>query len=204
MKVNFNLIAPIYDLLSSLVYGKELIRAQVEFLNKIPKKSKVLVIGGGTGKFLESLDKLGRAMDLVYLEASSSMLKRAKSRAPFENLSIDFQLGTQEDIKGDFDVIITFFFLDLFTEASLKVISTSLYKHLKKEGIWLFADFCKTETFWQQWLVKIMYTFFRVVSGIEASHLLNLPQHLSNLPLAQLQQKHFFHGMVASYVFRKS
>ncbi|MBL3657737.1 class I SAM-dependent methyltransferase [Fulvivirga sediminis] len=204
MKNNFNLIAPIYDVLSWMVYGKELLRAQVEYLNVIPAGAKVLIIGGGTGACLESLNKLNIPLEIIYLEASSAMIERARRRGPLENLCINYQLGTEADLRGDFDVILTFFFLDLFSESNLKKIIQALYRSLKRDGIWLMADFRNTETLWQKQLIKVMYYFFRIVSRIEANGLLDLQEYLSHQPLRLINKKLFFHGMVASHLYRKS
>ncbi|MEP5106138.1 MAG: methyltransferase type 12, partial [Ekhidna sp.] len=65
MVVNdFDFVAPIYDRLSKLVFGKSLIKAQAYHLKVIGDKDRVLILGGGTGKLLEFIPKSGE-LDFV-------------------------------------------------------------------------------------------------------------------------------------------
>ena len=51
----FDFIAPYYDKLASLVYGNAIKNSQHVFLDRIPKASRILVVGGGSGVFLSAL-----------------------------------------------------------------------------------------------------------------------------------------------------
>ena len=47
----FNSIAPVYDALATLVFGRSIRNAQLCFLGDIGYRGKVLILGGGTGWF---------------------------------------------------------------------------------------------------------------------------------------------------------
>jgi ubiquinone/menaquinone biosynthesis C-methylase UbiE len=52
---NFDFIAPYYDFLSKLIFGKRLRIAQTSLLSKIPRHQRILLVGGGTGWILPEL-----------------------------------------------------------------------------------------------------------------------------------------------------
>lgn len=76
----FDLLAPIYDRLAGLVFGRSIRRAQVSGLGQLPKGGKVLAVGGGTGTFLPDLCRTVMPEQVVYVEASEKMLRRANKR----------------------------------------------------------------------------------------------------------------------------
>ncbi len=79
MPTNYNKIAKYYDLISRLVYGKAIIKAQVSLLKFIPANSSVLIIGGGTGWVLEELAKIHQeGLTIIYVENSSKMIALAQ------------------------------------------------------------------------------------------------------------------------------
>ena len=69
MSNNFNTIAPVYDFLAKMVFGRSLERAQAAFLSDLETKvkAKVLIVGGGTGKVLELLPE-GLDLQIDYVE----------------------------------------------------------------------------------------------------------------------------------------
>ena len=50
-RTGWDRIARIYDRLARLVYGRQIVRAQVDLLEHISPGSRVLIVGGGTGWF---------------------------------------------------------------------------------------------------------------------------------------------------------
>ncbi len=54
----FNRIAGVYDFLAKLVFGKHIRRSQEHFLKMVIQQNKVLVLGGGSGWILESINAL--------------------------------------------------------------------------------------------------------------------------------------------------
>ena len=81
----YGLIAPFYDHLVKLVFGDKLKELQCSFLKKIQSNDKVLILGGGTGWILEEIDSVCVNTDIVYIDKSPSMIKRAKRRILHHN-----------------------------------------------------------------------------------------------------------------------
>ncbi len=153
----FDAIAPFYDLLKRIVFQSAIKKAAIYYINEIPDHAQVLVLGGGTGELL-SYFKAGQS--ITYIEQSQKMISLAKKRK--FNCSVDF---IQKDFllyepKKKFNAIVTPFFLDCFTEAELSVVFRKLQPILKKNGLWLQADFYAQNKF-QAHITKGMYWFFR-------------------------------------------
>lgn len=168
---NYNFIAWIYDLFVKLVFGNRQERANNEFIGKIPDKSRVLIVGGGTGKIINELDKLDKSLEVDYVEISSKMIlisKRRTNRAlslTFYNKSIvDF------DRKG-YDVIITNFFLDQFTQSVGQEIAIHLYSKLKKDGFLIFSDFIPTNNLFDRFIIAVSFSFLRLTANLGTNRL---------------------------------
>jgi len=206
---NFNWVAPVYDTLAFVVFGHKLQRAQVVFLDQIPVGASVLLVGGGTGWLLEQLLMRGTTKRIVYLETSSAMVARASRRMIRKSLqgSVNFRVGDQTALlpNESFDVVITPFVLDLFTETTLKnQFIPPLLNVLKPAGLWLVTDFVQPPAWWQKALLWVMIRFFRLTASIEASRLVNWQQCLLAMNLSLQERKRQVGGMVSAEVWERS
>lgn len=204
----FDGVAPIYDFLSSLVFGRRLQEAQTVFLTAIPEGASVLVVGGGTGQMLEQLVLVARPKHILFLDSSARMVSRATERmlnTPIFS-SIEFRVGDVMTLQhpASFDVVMTPFLLDLFTETTLRqqllpvVLST-----LKPDGLWLVTDFVRTSVWWQKILLWSMIRFFRLTAGIGIKQLPNWQEELRLAGLIRNHQANAVNGMVSTEVWQR-
>jgi tRNA (cmo5U34)-methyltransferase len=208
---NFNLIAPVYDSLAKLVFGKAIQKSQRWLLQFIPKEADVLIIGGGTGWILTELLAKTNCRSVLYLEASKKMLDLSKKRytSQTKNLAtkVEFRLGTEAVLlpTEKFDVVFTGFLLDLFQPKPLHELMTRLNEALKPSGLWLLADFQPQNAtlFWQKSLLKTMVLFFRFVANLQAIQLPDLQQAFGQFPLQMIRQEYFYHKLIGSVVYQK-
>ncbi|HEU5289489.1 MAG TPA: class I SAM-dependent methyltransferase [Cyclobacteriaceae bacterium] len=166
----FDFLAPAYDWMARLVFGKAITESQTGFLNRIPVGANILILGGGTGWLLEKISEQNRSCKILYVDVSEEMIKRSSLRKTQDE--IQFLQGSVEDIPigSTFDVIITNFYLDLFSDRSLRLIVQQIHRHTRPSSIWLVTDFVEN-TWWHRVMLKVMYIFFRIVTGIDGSHL---------------------------------
>ena len=205
---DFNWIAPVYDALAFTVFGHRLQRAQVVFLDRIPVGASVLIVGGGAGWLLEQVLTRCQPNRIVYLEASSQMVVRASRRMIHKSLlgSVEFRVGNENDLlPGEqFDVIITAFVLDLFSETALQTsFIPKLLTVLKPTGLWFITDFVQTNSWWQKAILGSMIQFFRLTAGLNVRTLADWRQCLHKSELALLDRESQVGGMVSTEVWTR-
>ncbi|HEY9047693.1 MAG TPA: class I SAM-dependent methyltransferase, partial [Ohtaekwangia sp.] len=71
--MSFDSIAPVYDMLSRIVFGRSMVKSQRHFLKYIPAEASVLILGGGTGWIIQELFAVNNTCTIVYVEASQKM-----------------------------------------------------------------------------------------------------------------------------------
>lgn len=101
-----------------------------------------------------------------------------------------------------FDVVITYFFLDLFGASSLRHMVTLLKETLTKGGIWIVSDFVD-DKFWQRILLFLMYRFFKVVGAMESLRLANWRRALKEQHLECVKCALFYSGFIWSCIYQK-
>ncbi len=199
---SFNLVAPYYDRLAGLVYGQSIRKAQTVHLNRIPPKAKILVIGGGTGWWLKQLLAHSPDCTIWYVDSSEKMLQQARAYAKGCS-RVMFICGNQKHIPAMvFDVVITYFFLDLFEGKSLRDMVIQLKKKLTKGGVWIVSDFVD-DRFWHRILLFLMYWFFKVVGAIDSTRLANWRVAMKSQQLECIEQAFFYRGFILSCVYQR-
>jgi ubiquinone/menaquinone biosynthesis C-methylase UbiE len=203
MQANFNKIAWIYDFLSGLVFGKTIKRSQTDQLHFIPINSSILIIGGGTGWILEEISKIRTGLQITYIDSSSKMISLAKKRNVANN-TITFLTSPIEVLKisGKYDIIITPFLFDMFSQKTCKSVIEKLKGNLKTNGLWLYIDFhiMDTSPVWQKTLLRLMYFFFHVSCHIEAKQLPEIKEYFSSYFV--VMKKAYCRNFIISKVFR--
>jgi len=206
MAANYHNSAWFYDRLARLVYGTALVGAQVYLLNYIPEDCSVLIVGGGTGWILEELAKIHPSgLTITYVEVAPAMMALSQKRNAGANRVIFINDAIENTaLMPGFDVVITPFLLDNFTDRNLDKIFDHINQLLKKDGLWLNTSFQPNGKWWQSVLLKTMFVFFKVVCGIEASKLPRIDEFFMRNNYWTLHQKRFYNGFIASKVYQKS
>jgi ubiquinone/menaquinone biosynthesis C-methylase UbiE len=200
---DFDKIAPYYDTLARLVFGNALSQAGDRYLKRIPPQSRVLIVGGGTGRLIDYLNKSAPGSYIAYVDSSSQMIKRAQLRQA-DQLIVEFISGSILTFHGNsFDFIVTPYLLDLFSENELDVLYEKLYGCLGSGGQWLFTDFVPGNSWRHKLLINIMYWFFGKLSNIGVSQLPDYDKWFNRYSLTLALQDMFINGLVVSRVYLK-
>lgn len=206
MATDYDLISRIYDPLSRIVFGRTLMRAQEALLPAVKIGSRILIVGGGTGEILEHLGALHiRGLGIHYLESSARMIAMAKKRDYAVHVVGFIHRSIEEyDTTLQFDVIITPFLFDNFTQPQAEANFHKLSSLLKLDGIWLYTDYHinNDSTWWQKLLLRTMYLFFRVVSGVE-THSMPAVAPLFSREYQVVEQHSFWRGFITSIIYRR-
>ena len=178
MPVNFDKVAPTYDLLSKIVFGNKLKEIQSTFLHKLNDDKKyqtILVLGGGTGWILQEIRKYNKSATITYIESSPKMLLRAKKVCEEnEYQMVKFLLADHHlNIPHNefYDVVITNFYLDVFPAKQLTEVLNHINEHVLKT--WIVTDFYepKKERYDHRFLLKTMFIFFSIATGLKNNRL---------------------------------
>jgi ubiquinone/menaquinone biosynthesis C-methylase UbiE len=204
---DFNVVARPYDFMSRLVFGNALVESQVSLLKHIPANSRILIVGGGTGWILEAIAKIHDAgLEITYVEVASSMIALSQKRNTGQNKVIFIHKPIEDyQTNKPFDVIITPFFFDLFTENKVKTLFHGLDQQLKTGGLWFYTDFIpeKYQTrLWQKMLLKAMYLFFGILSKVEARQLTDMDQYFEP-KYVTVNQNWFYGNFIRSNIYKK-
>lgn len=202
---DFDSLAHLYDRLGFVVFGDTILQAQRALLSQVPAQSTVLFVGGGTGKVLPQL-LAQNPKEIWYVEKSAKMLALAQQQVPADDRIHWIHGDETHPAVSDqpFDVILTFFLLDLFEESSLQVLMRRLGQQLRPGGKWLVADFNPTaKGVVSRLLYKSMYRFFRLTSRVQASHLPDYPVYFDENGLTLKDKKLFYRRIIQSLLYEK-
>ncbi|NVK85375.1 MAG: class I SAM-dependent methyltransferase [Cytophagia bacterium] len=200
MKENqFDSVAPVYDTLVKLIFGKSLYKAQTHHLDIIEQGDKVLIVGGGTGQILKH-KAFRKAESIDYVELSTKMIKRAQKHASGLH-QVSFYQKDFFDHEGQYDLIVCNFFLDCLDEDHLTLAVRKLEEMLQPNGSLLVTDFRNTSNFSNRLLTSTMLLFFRVFSGLQAKTLHDIPKAIERKFVSDKMQE-FKRGFIFSALYR--
>ncbi|RYE16822.1 MAG: class I SAM-dependent methyltransferase [Sphingobacteriaceae bacterium] len=210
MPNNYDAVAWFYDGLSRLVFGDALIQAQRFLVEKIPTAATVLIAGGGTGWILTEIARLHPAgLKIVYVEISAKMLRLSMKKNCGTN-QVEFVHAAIEDyeLKQPFDVVLTPFLFDNFSEKRHQLVFGKLHKSLKVSGLWLISDFQvekkSFKSLWQKAILQTMYLFFGWLCKVETRKLIDIGINFKAQNYNQLAAKTFYRSFIISQVYQKT
>ncbi|NQZ75577.1 MAG: class I SAM-dependent methyltransferase [Ekhidna sp.] len=197
MAVNdFDLVAPFYDLLGRIVFGKSLVRAQLAQINEITPGSSVLILGGGTG---EMLTHMGESR-IVFVEQSKNMIQRAEQRptvATVRFVNIDFLYF---QARSKFDYIVCPFFLDCFDTASLTQVVRKCKSMLASSGRLIVADFEYQRV--NSFILNAMHAFFSLMANLQSKKLKPLNEIVLSEGFELVEERFLHRNALFSRLYR--
>ena len=208
---NFDRLARPYHLLERLVFGSLLERARFRYLEHLQGCRRILLLGDGDSRVLARVCALNPQARIDSLDLSPAMLARAEARlAPADRARVQFR---QEDActaayeAGSYDAVVTFFFLDCFSDAQAAALVGRIQASLTPKAVWLFADFAEPAEGWrrlraQAWLA-ILYAFFRWQTGLTTRRLPDAEALILGTGMCRTEECTWQHGWVRSVVFRQ-
>lgn len=211
---DFNRVAGIYTLIEKLVYGEGMHRARTVFLNGYRPAGplKVLIMGEGPGRFLEQFAGAIRDIEIHIVEPSAAMRQLQKKRLsgnPFPGQNHDLHYyNLLEEIpanhSGSFDLVVTHFFLDMFGADEMGPLIGKLTSLASDSARWWWADFClpprksRLKRLRAEILLKVMYRFFGLVSGLECRTLVPPDEFMIQSGWKQNRRRHFSGKFIAA------
>ena len=183
MSSGFDRIAPFYGFFESFLFGSKLQEMRCVYLDELAHRRDILLIGEGTGLFLERLLQVNPKANVTVVEQSAEMMERSRNRVAEKDSSraTFHKVALQEfDSVKRFDAVCTFFFCDCFEQSQLRAMLPTLSKYTKGESLWIDVDFFEiheggpSTKWWHFILIRILYGFFGLATGIEAREVVEI------------------------------
>jgi ubiquinone/menaquinone biosynthesis C-methylase UbiE len=210
----FSFLAPVYDLLARIFFGRAIIHSQTFFFNELPQADHALIFGGGTGKILIELLRCKKAKRYTFVDISPGMIDRARKKfsrykleQPADPSTVHFITGSYNDLPGNenYDLIITPYILDCFRDEELPAVITALKKKISSLGTWLFADFNIPARglmhFLARIITRILYFLFNAVTGIGVKKLPVFEKEFQKQGFKKVKEKFFRGGLLSAKVY---
>jgi len=180
-----------------------MIQAQLHFIPSIADGSSLLILGGGTGWWLEELLKHKPGVHVVFVDIADQMIQLASNRMK-GSARVKFIEGTVTDIPADLkvDYVVTHFYLDLIPESQLSQSIIEIVRHLKPGGRWMVTDFMPPAKWNHRIISWIMHRFFRIWTRHPNSRLINWEQSLMNNGLNLVSEAYYFDGFIKTGLYR--
>uniref|UniRef100_UPI00404AB701 class I SAM-dependent methyltransferase n=1 Tax=Fulvivirga sp. TaxID=1931237 RepID=UPI00404AB701 len=190
---DFNSLAWIYDFLARLVFGSKWNKVQTSFVPPIQTKTKILVLGGGTGAFLEYLEPYHH---VTYLDLSEKMIEKAKQRKTVAQVDFANADFLNWETTKKFDAVVCPFFLDSFGQLEVEIIVEKIKNLLLDDGVLIVLDFQKG-TWIQNVVMNVMHLFFKVFANLKSTRLLDLHALVLRASFEEQSVQNFYGNWIA-------
>jgi len=191
-----------YRWIEYLAFGRALERARFAFLNRLAGARRVLVLGEGDGRALQRMLAIAAGARFDVVETSGEMIALARARVGDSERVRFFRQDALASAlpEKSYDAVVTFFFLDCFTEGELRDLLGRIADRLAPGAIWMMSDFT-TEAGWHArvW-IWVMYRFFNVTTGLRARALPPIEKLLSEIGMRRTEVQRRRWGMIVSEV----
>lgn len=150
----YGFLAPIYQPLSTLVFGEDLVAANSVF-SALATGKKSLIVGGGDAVAYRDWDE---SFSGEYWDTSLKMAELAKQNLRRSKVRVNCGSWTG---AGKFDVVMLPFVLDTLPDREIEKLIGQIADSLNPGGKVILSDFFSPKTFPQRLLQGLMITGFR-------------------------------------------
>jgi tRNA (cmo5U34)-methyltransferase len=208
----FDRIAFMYDAMTCIMSFNQINRSQCVLLSHLSVQLTGLIIGGGTGYFLQKLLETNKTIHVTYVDASEKMIELSRKRIA-ENVPdalgrITFMCKRIEEFEfGTYDVIVCNYFLDMLEESYIETLGATFKKQLHSNGLLYVTDFTIPEqNFLLRWCtvfgLKILYRLHRLVINLRTDRLPAIEKIFKQEGFSIVRSKAYLKGILMCHVYR--
>jgi SAM-dependent methyltransferase len=140
---------------------------------------------------------------ITYVEIAPKMMALSKKRNTGRNEVVFINDAVENVVlRTNFDVVITPFLFDNFTAQTMLNVFEHIHTSLKPGGLWLNCDFQLSGKWWQGFLLKTMFLFFKIICRIEASRLPDIEKQFDAHHYNPMAAKTFFGDFILAKVYK--
>ena len=192
--MNGDRIARWYRWIEYAGFGRALERRREAFLSDVANARRVLALGDGDGRALAALLVAAPHACVDYIDVSPRMLELARARAGAEHVNYRCEDARTALLQeAEYDLIVTHFFLDCFDETDLEPLIARLASAATPRARWLISEFRGNG-----WLVRALYFFFRLATGLRTRRLVDHHPVLQRHGFRMVRNENAWRGLLAS------
>jgi ubiquinone/menaquinone biosynthesis C-methylase UbiE len=196
--MNCDAIAPYYEVLEHLSFGRRLEQIRFAFLQETRASRRAIVCGGGDGRFLARLLRANPTVQVDFVDLSAKMIELAERRVsgigPSARGRVRFHSVDIREFAPraeGYDLIVSHFFLDCFSDAELAGVIGSLAHWAAPDVTWIVSDFRETQgpigRIWTSGVTRGLYIAFRLTTGLRVTR---LPKYVPAIAEAGFRLRH--------------
>jgi ubiquinone/menaquinone biosynthesis C-methylase UbiE len=180
--MNCDRIAPYYEILEHILFGRLLEHRRFAFLGEIRTSRRAIVCGGGDGRFLARLLRVNARVDVDFVDLSSTMVELAERRVTGMGRTfrkrVRFHAGDVRSFAApadSYDLIVTHYFFDCFSNQELEDVVCRLARWGMPQARWIVSDFSEANgpigRLWTRGVISGLYSAFRFTTGLKVTRL---------------------------------
>ncbi len=197
--MNCDPIARWYRWLEYAGFGRALERRREAFLSDVSDARRVLALGDGDGRALAALLAAAPHAFVDYIDISSRMLELARARAGTEHVKYRCEDARTASLPAaEYDLIVTHFFLDCFDQRDLEPLIARMSEAATPQSRWLISEFRGNG-----WLVRALYVFFRMATGLRTRRLVDHHPLLRRHGFRLMRHEEAWRGLLASELWER-
>lgn len=198
LKDRYKFISSIYEWGCCIASFNLIPRCRTVHFNQLNAGQSVLFVGVGEGQ--DALEAYFRGLEVTVLESSPAMLKRFRRRLKQNGLENKISIRNEDLFLADnnkkYDIVVSNFFLNVFSKKDLDKILELIKKQLRSGGQLIVSDFAPPKSpFWLSYLQKIYWycivTFFYFFAGNAFHKIENYEFLLKEKNLKIIQVRYF-------------
>jgi SAM-dependent methyltransferase len=211
VSANFDPIARLYRWLEYMSFGPWLARCRSAQCGHLTAARRALVLGDGDGRFLARLLAANPNLTVDVVDSSCAMLtilERRIRRSGFEarqRIRLYHADALQWNPAGNYDLIVSHFFLDCFFPEQLEQLFDRILPHAVPGARWVISEFAiprrSGAAYLARGIVGLLYRAFGLLTGLRVRA---LPDHAGSLlrrGLAPSHERRYLGGLLCSQIW---
>jgi cyclopropane fatty-acyl-phospholipid synthase-like methyltransferase len=209
---NFDSVARAYRWLEYLSFGPWLSRCRTAQVADLRSSRHALVLGDGDGRFLERLLMVNPVVTADVVDSSESMLmlleRRMESRGDEVRRRVQLHHANALDWSpiGDYDLIVSHFFLDCFYPWQLEQLFDRILPHAMPGAIWMVSEFAIPKGMFlapvARGIIFLLYFAFGRLTGLPVRNLPDYAEAFSRRGLTLTRERRYLLGLLCSQSWR--
>ena len=179
--VDFDAVASPYRWLEYLTFGRLLENLRFAQLRFVADKERALILGDGDGRFLARLVVQNPELRADAIDSSAEMLALSRTRISAAGADDRVRL-IRADVADElfvpcgngYDLVVTHFFLDCFTDCEVEAIVDRIMPTLAHGSVWMVSEFdvpLVGSRIFARVLIRLLYLSFGLLTGLSVRSL---------------------------------